>query len=284
DTYLIRCDLTLVEHRHVWKQWIPGLAGSDALAHLRNRREIVALGLPAVKHLVTALDARTLLPALKDNQSLAPLRPIIEADLIEWYTMHADKLKGLSSINTLMAAFRQVSTGEEIIAGVRAFYDTMNRNKEDVPRPQVLNSLRAQAALAIGEIGDRTAGPQVARMLDDYSIECVGYAIESLGRLQAPIEGWRAVFRFAYHESSWLRSKVWGALRRMDARPAIDQLLADIPRSNGSQGRKILEGLEAITMQTHGEDLGAWTRWWNRERDTKNPLDIERPRTQPARG
>ena len=281
-SYLNRRDLTEDEHRQVWHQWLPNLSGQDTLAHLRNRRELVAIGLPVVKHLVVALDVRTLLPALNDNSSLETLRPVIQADIDAWYSRYADKLKGLSSVNSLMTSFRRATTGTELIAGVRAFWDTMNRNNETVPRPQVLNTMRAQAALAIGEIGDRTAGPQVARLLEDDNVEVIGLAIEALGRLLAPIESWQTIFAFAYDDNALLRSKVWGALRRMDARPAIDKLLSDLPGSQGQLRRRILEGLEAITMQVHGEDIGAWSRWWSREKNTRNPLDIETPRKQPG--
>jgi HEAT repeat protein len=72
---------------------------------------------------------------------------------------------------------------------------------------------REMLAIALGNIGDKTAIPFLISCLDDEDI--TGHVVIALGKLKA-IEALDEIKRLSNHEKSWIRQEVKRAIRKIE--------------------------------------------------------------------
>ncbi len=285
--YLTRRKLTAGEMKLVWGNFIPNLGSSDEIEIKRARERLVELKLPVVVHLVNALQTNSMLDPLTDYNRLIAFKTDIRLDLQKWFLRHAPEFKKSDPIRKQIDSILNSDTSKQVRNKVRKIFKILKDNREKVKKPQILNRLRGQAAYAIGEIGDISPGPEVIKLLDDEAIYVKTLVFSSLGLMGRNVPDKflpkiaKKIYEYLFHPTIKVRSYAWTALRNLDYRQAVPDLLAEFKKAETDYRKRIItQALEGITMQGFRSKLTFWERWWKEVGTGKNPLGVQNPRTK----
>ncbi|MCD4657039.1 MAG: hypothetical protein K8S87_05800 [Planctomycetes bacterium] len=312
--YLTRRELTTDEDKLVWFKLIPKLGTGFEYEMKDARKELGKIGLPVVKHLVYALNSKKLLTRLAEKDKLMALQSNILHDVREWYlqiykmyssneTMgkvkafidggsenkegEAPDLVSCRSSKQILEVMKKIYTAIED-------YNKMDTTTQKIPELRIFNKLRGHAALAIGEMGDMSAGRQVGNLISDDSVYVKIKVFESLGLMGPEVPSFvcAQIYPYLFHENIKVRSYAWTALRKLDYRKAVVNLIAKFNEivkdvDSGklakpdylSTKKMIVDALNGITMEDFKEHLKSWEKWVDENSSNKNPLGIDNPRS-----
>ena len=173
-------------------------------------------------------------------------------------------------------------------------YNDMDTTTQKIPPLRIFNKLRGQAALAVGEMGDMSAGPQVGKLISDNSIYVKIKVFESLGLMGPEVPSFvcAEIYPYLFHDNIKVRSYAWAALRKLDYRQAVVDLIEKFSEieKNVKSGelakpdylktkKMIVDALNGITMKDFKEHLKSWEKWMDENSRNKNPLGIDNPRS-----
>ncbi len=312
--YLTRRELTTDEDIRVWNTLIPKLGTGFEYEMKDARKELVKIGLAVVKHLVYALDSKKLLGRLAIKDKLLMLQSNILYDVREWYLRIYKQYSSnetMGKIKTLIDGGGESKEGEspdivscrssqQILDVMKKIYDAIeDYNKKDsttnkIPELKIFNKLRGHAALAIGEMGDMSAGSQVGKLISDDSIYVKIKVFESLGLMGPEVPSFVGgrIYPYLFHENIKVRTYAWTAIRKLDYRKAVVDLLAKFNQIEKdlesekivkadylSTKKLIIDALNGITLEDFKDHLKSWEKWVENNSNNKNPLEIEKPRS-----
>ncbi len=262
----------------IWTEYVPGLAGKNTVRRERNRARLVQLGDEAVEHLVSALSTPSLLERLHEANQLPGLRDELTDDMNAWLDRNAEQLENFVRMRRLVNGYNRFNDNDRLLHGVRLIYEALDEFEEEVPRPELLNSVRAFAALALGEIGATQHDGEIAALLQDGSRDVRARAIQALGRLGADQYAEEIEPFLFVRNDVFVRSCAWTALRRMDSRESVTRLIEELaaidPREEALRHRHIVQGLEGITMRNFGGNAGLWQQWWQGAQNEDDPFGL----------
>ncbi|MCK5341906.1 MAG: hypothetical protein KAR20_00800 [Candidatus Heimdallarchaeota archaeon] len=312
--YLTRRELTNDEDIRVWNKLIPKLGTGFEYEMKDARKELVKIGLPVVKHLVYALNSKKLLGRLADKDKLMMLQSNILSDVRKWYLRIYKQYSSneiMGKIKTFIDGGTENKEGEspdlvscrsskQIFNVMKKIYDVIDEyNVKDsttskIPELKIFNKLRGHAALAIGEMGDMSAGSQVGKLISDNSIYVKIKVFESLGLMgpEVPKSVGGKIYPYLFHENLKVRTYAWTAIRKLDYRQAVVDLIAKfnqiekdldadkMTKSDYLKTKKlIIDALNGITLEDFKNHLKSWEKWVESNSNNKNPLGIENPRS-----
>lgn len=133
--------------------------------------------------------------------------------------------------------------------------------------------VRAEAAWALGQIGDDASLPLLLRGLEDPNPKTWIVIADAVASYGQPNE--RATKAIAPRLSSrhWqVRVTAARALARVGTEAAIDPLIVRFSREGGRLYRELRRALKAVTQDDLGPNPKTWQKWWDRQKDEHGGL------------